>query len=132
MSGFLLDTHALIWFATGNLQRMPQATADLIADASNDVFVSAATIWEISTKSRLGKLQGLEDIAVRPNHYLAELSMVALPITLEHAGKAGAFDVDHRDPFDRMLAAQSLIEELNLISVDQAIDAFGVQRVWPT
>lgn len=63
---------------------------------------------------------------------LAEFSMVALPITLEHAGKAGAFDVDNRDSFNHMLTAQSLIEELNLISIDQAIDAFGVQRVWPT
>lgn len=132
MTGLLLDTHALLWFAIGDTARMPQATADLIADPDREIHVSAASIWEIATKSRLGKLQGVGDIAVRPGHYLAALGMVSLPISVAHAGRAGLFDVAHRDPFDRMLAAQSLIEGLDLVSVDAALDGFGVRRVWVT
>jgi len=132
MTGLLLDTHALIWFATGDARNMPIATANLITDTDQDVYVSAASIWEIATKSRLGKLQGVSDIAARPAFYLSELAMRALPISADHAGKAGLFDVAHRDPFDRMLAAQSLIEDLRLVSVDTALDAFGINRVWPT
>ncbi len=131
MTGLLLDTHALIWFATGDTKHMPAATVDLITNPSRDVYVSAASIWEIATKSRLGKLLGVDDIVKRPNYYVSELSMMALPVSVEHASRAGSFDGWHRDPFDRMLAAQSLIESLGLVSVDDAIDVFGVQRIWP-
>ncbi|MEM1302792.1 MAG: type II toxin-antitoxin system VapC family toxin [Pseudomonadota bacterium] len=132
MSGLLLDTHALIWFATGDTRHMPRATADLITNPANQVYVSAASIWEIATKSRLGKLQGVSDIAARPAYYLSELAMQALPISVDHAGRAGSFDVAHRDPFDRMLAAQSSAEGLALVSMDKTIDAFGISRLWPT
>ena len=131
MAGLLLDTHALIWFALGDATRMPQATAELIQDPQNDVFVSAASFWEIATKSRLGKLAGVEDITARPSYYVSELAMVGLPITLDHASRAGLFEAEHRDPFDRMLAAQSQLEDLALVSVDDALDTFGVQRLWP-
>lgn len=131
MAGLLLDTHALIWFALGDTTRMPQATAKLIQDPRNEVFVSAASVWEIATKSRLGKLTGVEDIVERPSYYVSELAMVGLPITLDHAGRAGLFEAEHRDPFDRILAAQSQLEDLALVSVDDALDTFGVQRLWP-
>ncbi len=131
MTGLLLDTHALIWFALGDTKHMPVATVDLIANPSRDVYVSSASIWEIATKSRLGKLLGVDDIVKRPNYYISELSMMTLPISVKHASKAGSFDNPHRDPFDRMLAAQSLIENLGLVSVDDAFDVFDVQRIWP-
>ena len=131
MAGLLLDTHALIWFALGDATQMPQATAKLIQDPQNDVFVSAASVWEIATKSRLGILTGVEDIATRPSYYVSELAMVGLPITLDHACRAGLFETEHRDPFDRILAAQSQLENLALVSLDDALDTFGVQRLWP-
>jgi len=105
-------------------------SADLISDASREVFVSAASIWEIATKTRLGKLVGAEDIAARPEHYISELGMTGLPISIAHAALAGSFDAAHRDPFDRMLAAQSRIEDLAVISVDAVLDTFGVTRIW--
>ncbi|MEL6519409.1 MAG: type II toxin-antitoxin system VapC family toxin [Pseudomonadota bacterium] len=131
MNGLLLDTHALLWFAAGDRARMPADVAALIADPEHDVYVSAASIWEIATKVRLGKLTGAEDIAARPHYYISELGLAGLSITIDHAGRAGLYDVAHRDPFDRMLAAQSEIEGLALVSVDTALDAFGIQRVWP-
>ena len=131
MAGLLLDTHTLIWFALGDATQMPQATAELIQDPQNNVFVSAASVWEIATKSRLGKLAGVEDIAARPSYYVSELAMAGLPITLAHASRAGLFAAELRDPFDRILAAQSQLEDLALVSVDDALDTFGVQRLWP-
>ena len=101
-----------------------------IQDPQNDVFVSAASVWEIATKSRMGKLTGVEDIASRPFYSVSELA-VGLPITLEHASRDGLFEAEHRDPFDRMLAAQSQLEDLALVSVDDALDTFGIQRLWP-
>lgn len=131
MSALLLDTHALIWFAAGDSQRMPPPVADLIAATDREVFVSAASIWEIATKVRLGKMPAAADLAARPRHYLATLGMVSLDISPDHAQRAGGYDVAHRDPFDRMLAAQSEIEKMPLVSVDPALDIFGIDRVWP-
>ena len=131
MAGLLLDTHALIWFALGDATQMPPDTAKLIQDPQNDVFVSAASVWEIATKSRMGKITGVEDIAARPSYYVSELAMVGLPITLNHASRAGLFEAEHRDPFDRILAAQSQLENLAVVSADVALDTFGIQRLWP-
>ncbi len=130
MTALLLDTHALIWFAAGDTDRMPETVAKMIATAENDVYVSAASIWEIATKSRLGKLTGAYDIVRRPEHYVSELGMTGLQISIAHAALAGSFDAAHRDPFDRMLAAQGRLENLTIVSVDTALDAFDVKRVW--
>ena len=93
--------------------------------------MSAASVWKIATKSRLGELADVEDIAACPSYYVSELAMVGLPITLDHASRAGLFEAEHRDRFDRILAAQSQLEDLALVSVDDAFDTFGVQRLWP-
>ncbi len=130
MSALLLDTHALIWFAAGDSSRMPVAVADLIASPDQEVLVSAASIWEIATKVRLGKMPAAADLAARPRHYIATLGMKGLDISPGHAQRAGSYEADHRDPFDRMLAAQSELEGVTLISVDTALDAFGIDRLW--
>ena len=132
MSALLLDTHALIWFAAGDSTRMPTPVADLIAAVDRDVFVSAASIWEIATKVRIGKMPAAADLAARPRHYMATLGMHGLDINPDHAQRAGGYDVAHRDPFDRMLAAQSEIEGMPLVSVDAVLDEFGIERLWPT
>ena len=130
LTGLLLDTHALIWFATGDSVRMPAAVVTLISDPANAVFVSAASVWEIATKNRLGKLSGVEDILRQPAQFSSELGMTGLPIGIEHAARAGSFDVAHRDPFDRMLAAQAELQGLAIVSIDAALDVFGVDRLW--
>ena len=124
----LLDTHAFLWYALGD-NAMPQATRRLVANAS-DVYVSAASVWEVRTKHRLGKMPGADPIAAVLPGTIARLSFRAIGIDVDDADLAGAFDAAHRDPFDRMLAAQALNRGLALVSNDAALDAFGVERVW--
>ena len=130
MIGLLLDTHAFLWYANGNSKRMPESVLNLISDPSQTVYVSAASIWEIATKMRIGKLFGAEEIVRDPRRILSELDMIELPIDADHATLAGGYQVPHRDPFDRMLAAQCDTLGLGLVSVDAALDLFGILRIW--
>lgn len=99
-------------------------------DPANTALVSAASAWEVATKHRIGKLPEGAAIAMAFAQTVRELRFEALPITIEHALAAGAFDVDHRDPFDRMLAAQSAIEGAVIVTLDSAFASFGVQTLW--
>lgn len=123
----LLDTHALLW-ALGDPARLSKKARDLIADPAHDVFVSAASAWEISTKVRLGKLTGHDHVVGAWSSYLTRLGVQALPISDAHALLAGTLTWEHRDPFDRMLAAQALTEGLTLVTRDQAFDSLGSVR----
>lgn len=125
----LLDTHAFIWRASEPC-RLSDAANELIDDPGNEVLVSAASAWEIATKSRLGKLPGGEAIAAGFAQTLDDVRAVELAITSAHALLAGAFDVDHRDPFDRMLAAQASIEGAILVTRDAAFDEFPISVRW--
>jgi PIN domain nuclease of toxin-antitoxin system len=125
----LLDTHALLWAVTGN-PRLPKRTQSILASFENDVFVSAASAWEIATKHRLGKLPGADALAGDIVGSVERLGFHPLPISLEHAERAGRLPGPHRDPFDRVLIAQSLAENLPLITNDRAFDAYGIERIW--
>ena len=94
-----------------------------------DVFVSAASAWEIATKVRLGRLYW-PATAGTVNDYLLEQGFRALPISLEHAERAGQLAIAHRDPFDRMLMAQALSDDLWLASNEDTFDKAGVKRYW--
>ena len=125
----LLDTHALLWWVLGD-PRLSDSARRLILDAGG-AYASAASAWEIRTKFRLGKLTD-----VRPE-LVTSLEAVAgshnfqpLPITFADGDLAGSFAADHKDPFDRMLAAQAINHRLALVSNDTALDAFGIVRVW--
>ena len=96
----------------------------------NDVLVSAATAWEICTKHRLGKLEKAADVARDVSACLAEQGFMGLPVTIRHGERAGALPGPHKDPFDRMLIAQAMTEDLTLVSNEQAFDAYGVRRLW--
>ena len=125
----LLDTHALLWVAFRKDQLSSRAR-HLIQTQRNEIFVSAASAWEISTKYRLGKLplaQALVDDFVS---VIRSAGYLPLPISLEHALRAGRLTPEHKDPFDRMLAAQSIHEDLALISNDERLDIFGIRREW--
>jgi PIN domain nuclease of toxin-antitoxin system len=126
---FLLDTHALLWSFNGSTSLSPRARG-LIEDSSNEILVSAASAWEIVTKIRLGKLPTGEELIGDLNRYLAQLQYEALPISLEHAVRAGRLPGEHRDPFDRMLVAQAQIENLAIISNDRIFDTYRVHRIW--
>jgi PIN domain nuclease of toxin-antitoxin system len=122
----LLDTHALIWWLAGDEALSAPARA-AIADEDNAVFVSAASIWEITTKARLGKLPA---IAADLERAAADQGFIGLPISLRHGQLAGALPGPHRDPFDRMLIAQSILDRLVLVSKERPFDAYGLARLW--
>jgi len=92
--------------------------------------VSAATVWEITTKARIGKLPGALEVAADAPACVASQGFSALPISLEHAQLVGTLPGPHRDPFDRMLIAQAQTERVFILSIDPAFDAYGVKRIW--
>lgn len=125
----LLDTHTLVWFLANDVQLSATATG-LICDTGNDVFVSAATGWEIATKTRTGRWPEVAPLAQNFRNVLRREGFLELAITMEHACLSGSLPGAHRDPFDRMIAAQSLTENLSVISLDNQLDQFGISRLW--
>lgn len=124
----LLDTHALVWWLLGDVQ-LSEAARRVIETASV-VYVSAASAWELSTKARLGKWPEAQGLADDLPAWVHRQGMTELAVTLDHGARAGSLPGAHRDPFDRMLAAQCQAEALAIVSVDSVFDAFGVRRVW--
>lgn len=125
----LLDTHTFVWW----LQDDPVLTAGVraaISDESSTVVVSAASAWEIATKHRIGKWPQVAQIATNVPHAIIDNGFEPLPVSVEHGQRAGALVGPHRDPFDRILAAQALLGGLTLASKDTVFDTFGVSRLW--
>ncbi len=125
----LLDTHALIWWLLGDPALSLDAKA-CIADNGNEVFVSAASGWEISTKYRIGKLPNAPTFAGDVHAAAASQGFDELPITLRDAEVAGRLPGDHRDPFDRMLVAQAILADLTLVSNEAVFDRWPIRRLW--
>ncbi len=125
----LLDTHALLWWLAGDAQLSP-AAREAIGNPAHELFVSAASAWEVATKHRLGKLPGAGPLVVDFAREVRRQGFQPLPVTLEHGQVAGQLPGPHRDPFDRMLVAQAREEKLAVVSNDAALRAFGVALVW--
>ncbi len=125
----LLDTHALLWWLTDD-PRLSALARDAIADEKNFIFVSAASAWEIATKQRIGKLEHLPGVVERFAELVAADGFTHLPITYVHTLRAGSYTMQHRDPFDRMLAAQNELEMLPLVTLDPAFSAFQCITFW--
>ncbi len=125
----LVDTHALLWWWAQPDKLSPRVHA-LIRDPSNRVWVSAASSWEIATKYRIGKLPSGGRIAQDWSRRILSDGFIELDITPAHALKAGLLPGKHRDPFDRMLAAQSLLEGVGILSIDPALSDLGAERIW--
>lgn len=126
---YLLDTHALLWWWTNDHQ-LSTLARELIADERNDIYVSAASAWEIATKHRLGKLSEVADALPRFNELVLADGFRHLPVSYLHALKAASHPTPHRDPFDRMLAAQSELELMPLITRDKALLEFDIKTIW--
>lgn len=124
----LLDTHALLWWAATPSQ-LPVRVRGAIAKENTEVNVSAATAWEIATKVRLGKLSWPAECGT-VSQYVRSQNFKALPVAIEHGEHAGRLLIAHRDPFDRMLIAQALSEDLWLVSNEELFDRSGVRRYW--
>ncbi len=125
----LLDTHTLLWAAFDEAVLSPHARR-LIQSSGNEILVSAASAWEVATKYRLDKLNFAQGLA---ENFVAEVTAAGyllLPISAGHAVRAGLLPGNHKDPFDRMLAAQAIHEDIPLLSNDPQLDIFGVRREW--
>ena len=127
----LLDTHTFAW-AVGAPTQLGERARTLIADSSVSLLVSPASIWEMSIKHALGKWPEvapfLDDklfVQLR-----SRLGLTELPVRIPHTRLAGQFSVSHKDPFDRLLVAQAVLEGLTLLSKDTALDAFPTTRIW--
>ena len=125
----LLDTHALLW-AVLSPKALSRKAAAIIADNGNEILVSAASAWEIATKVRLGRLPGAEVLEREFLETMERAGYILLPIDASAALRAGRLSGEHRDPFDRVLAAQALSEDIPLLSVDTKLDSFGIRRLW--
>ena len=125
----LLDTHALIWWLAGSPQLSAPARS-AIENTQSITWVSAATAWEITTKYRMGKLPQVAPVVGNLAHELQRRGFELLDISFAHACLAGNLRHDHKDPFDRMLIAQSLLENYALVSNEALFDSFGIQRIW--
>ncbi len=125
----LLDTHTFLWWITDQ-PRLSDRVRTLIGDGANEFYVSAATGWEIAIKAQLGKIE----LPHEPVAYIAEQltlnAFVELPVRLKHALQVYALPAFHRDPFDRLLIAQSQLEDLPLLSADPQIARYTVKVVW--
>ena len=124
----LADTEAVIRFAVDDL---PVVARDAIADADNEVFVSAASVWEIATKCRIGKLTLPSEVTSRGiTRWIVEDGFSLLAVRGDHAELAGAMDIDHRDPWDRMILAQAQIEGLTIIGSDGIFARHAPSAIW--
>lgn len=127
---YLLDTHVLLWAIT-DPDRLGAEARRTIADRSNPLVVSAVSAWEIATKQRAGKLPQADVLVGAYSRHLDRLGVERLPVTEEHALLAGSLQWEHRDPFDRMLAAQAMLESMPIVTGDAAFAELpGVATVW--
>ena len=127
--GYLLDSHVLLWWWF-EPERLSQAVQILLADPATTVLVSAATVWELSLKHHQGRLPELQQAIGDLPGLLQADGFQPLPIALAHGLRAGAYSQPHRDPFDRMLAAQAELERLVLLTADPQLSTFPCHTLW--
>ena len=125
----LLDTHALFWWFS-EMENLPSAAADAIGDSEAEIHVSSVSAYEISFKNGRGKLNVPPRLLHDFSDVIAAQGFRQLALTVQHALDAGMLDFAHRDPFDRMLIAQALAENLELVSNERLFDQTGVKRIW--
>lgn len=125
----LVDAHSLIW-ALDDPSRLGAGAIAALQAPENDLLLGAGTIWELSIKVRLAKLTLSLPFVQWMESAIADLELTVLPISLTHAGQQAELPFYHRDPFDRLLAAQAIVENTPLVSVDVIFDQYGVTRIW--
>jgi PIN domain nuclease of toxin-antitoxin system len=125
----LIDTHALLWWLIKS-SLLPVSARRWLKSKDTTVLVSAASVWEIATKVRLGKLDVEMEVVKNFVAYLDRERFETVPVTAEHGIRAGLLPGPHKDPFDRMLIAQAQAENVPIVSNDRALDGYGVRRLW--
>ncbi|MFN3980530.1 MAG: type II toxin-antitoxin system VapC family toxin [Caldilinea sp.] len=125
----LLDTQALLWFVLDD-DRLSEKARESIVPTDTLVFVSPASLWEIAIKISLGKYALPASFADFWEQQMLFNDLVLLPISIAHTGRIAELPFHHRDPFDRLIIAQSLVEGIPVVSSDELFDRYGVERVW--
>ncbi|MEH1887021.1 type II toxin-antitoxin system VapC family toxin [Nostoc sp.] len=125
----LLDTHTFIWYVTDNSRLSNQVVA-LINDENNEIILSIASLWEIAIKQNLGKLSFNQSFEIFITQQLNLNDFSLLDIKITHVTVVATLPLHHRDPFDRILIAQSIVENIPLLSADKIFDAYPIRRVW--
>ncbi|WP_394261280.1 type II toxin-antitoxin system VapC family toxin [Moraxella boevrei] len=126
---YLLDTHTLLWYYT-EPKSLSKKAIQILSDDDNEIFVSSASVWEMATKHRKGKLGKAEKVLANFERLISDCDFKHLPVNWQHAKLSGEYMLKHSDPFDRMLSAQAQIENLTLISCDNEIMAFPIDVIW--
>ncbi len=126
----LFDSHALFWFLHGNSRKLSPRARTAIEDDQSAPVASAVSAWEFANKYRLGKWPDADRVATTFIQVMETEGIEILSVSAEHAQLAGLLPGVHRDPFDRMLAAQSKLEDMPLVTADPAFKAFGTKVIW--
>lgn len=129
MSSYLLDTHVLLW-ALAEPDKLSSAVTAHLTDESTELLVSAASAWEIATKFRIGKLPNARSLLDAWDDSIKRMRGTPLGIDSDHARRAGLYECEHRDPFDRLLAAQAELVGCPLLTIDDAFGQFPVTTIW--
>ena len=129
MKKILLDTHAFLWWVEDS-PKLSGKAKELISDIDNKCFLSLASCWEMAIKSSIGKLQLTIPVKEYIPRHLAANDFSMLSISFRHISQVETLVLHHRDPFDRLIAAQALAEKMVLVSVDSAFDRYQVERIW--
>ncbi|WP_437729782.1 type II toxin-antitoxin system VapC family toxin [Sorangium sp. So ce1335] len=124
----LVDTHAFLWFLANDPQLSTEAKRSL-EEPTNDLVMSVASPWEIAIKVSLGKLSIPGDVEAFLRQHLVINDIALLDITLRHIARVSVLPFHHRDPFDRLIVAQALVENIPIVSQDAVFDAYGVERI---
>lgn len=122
----LLDTHLVLWWMAGEPSRISERALAAVGSDGNEPLVSAVTVWEAAIKRGLGKLEAPADLLAQ----LERAGVGLLPITARHADRVASLPLHHRDPFDRLLVAQAAVENLPLVSDDEALRSYEIEVVW--
>ena len=125
----LVDGHTVLW-AVDDASCLSTAAAAALQDPANQLLIGAGTIWELAIKVSLGKLTLSLPFRQWMDKAIGDLRLLILPITVEHADRQASLPFHHRDPFDRLLVAQALVESIGIVSSDSQLDAYGATRVW--
>jgi PIN domain nuclease of toxin-antitoxin system len=125
----LLDTQSFLWFISGN-PKLSESARQLIEAADNQTFLSMASLWEMGIKISLGKLALDQPFETLIPEQITQNGVEVLHIQFSHISVVASLPFHHRDPFDRLIAAQASVEEMLIISSDEAFDAYDVKRMW--
>ncbi len=125
----LVDTHVVIW-AINNDRNLSSLARSLLVNDSEQLYISAVSAWEIGRKHRSGKLPEVAQLMTSFAQQLRAAGYLFLSVDVDHSLLASSFTMDHKNPFDRLIVAQAILEKMPLLSADKTLDAFPVERIW--